>query len=181
MSKEPWVYGRVEGMNAFLAGIVEGMAETRLYDIQKKYCRSEDAIRIDTDVFALEGDGPDAIKEAIKRRIIAGGLEYTDYRNYPELKPTIEKAESMEFEKQDISFSDALLNGLGLSVDINDETIKSIETLCRDLRWYIGETVNVYKINDRNGLLKTYVWLPLISYIFEFESYAVLFIMGSSD
>ena len=181
MSKEPWVYGRVEGTNAFLAGIVEGMAETRFYDIQKKYCKPGDVLSIDTDVFELEGSGSDTIKTAIKRRITAGSLEYVDYRNYPELKPTTEKVESMELEKQDITFQDALLNGLSLSVDINDEICDSIDTLCGDLKWYIGETVNVYKINDKNGLLKTYIFWPLISYIFEFESYAVLFIIGSSD
>ena len=161
MSKEPWVYGRVEGTKAFLAGIVEGMAETRFYDIQKKYCKPGDTLSIDTDVFELEGNGSDAIKAAIKRRITAGSLEYVDYRNNPELKPTTEKVDGMEFEKQDITFQDALLNGVSLSVAINDEIHNSIYTLYSDLRWYIGETVNVYKINDTQDLLNTYQWNPL--------------------
>lgn len=181
MSKEAYIYKKVNGTKAYLAGIVEVYTERCLQEAFKKIPGYGFGYSFTSDVFGLGEDNELTIQQAIRKRIDEKCFDLL----FDKEEPTKEQIEMMisglEITKMNVSIEDAVKELIKVASENADYISDDILEYCRDLEWYLGKPINVYNVRDRNDLFTAYEYLVFGTIFIEYEEFAVMLNIGTSD
>lgn len=179
MSKEACIYKNVNGTEAYLAGIVEVYTEICLTGAFKKIPNY--GYSLTSDVFGLGENNELSIQQAIRKRIDEKCFDMLfDDGDVPE--ETIEMMiAGLEITKMNVGIEDAIKELIKVAIKNVELISDDISEYCRNLEWYLGKPINVYNVHDNKGLFTAYEYLIFGTIFIEYEEFAVMLNIGTSD
>lgn len=181
MSKDACIYSKVNGTEAYLAGIVEVYTERCLQEAFKKIPGYGYGYSLTSDVFGLGKNNELNIKQAIRKRIDERCFDLLFDKGEPPKEQIEIMISGLEISKMNVSIEDAIKELIKIAIKnvefINDDILE----YCRDLEWYLGKPLNVYNVRDNKDLFTAYEYLIFGTIFIEYEEFAVMLNIGTSD
>lgn len=181
MSKEACIYKNVNGTEAYLAGIVEVYTEICFMEAFKKIPNYGYGYSLTSDVFGLGENNELSIQQAIRKRIDEKCFDLL-FDDGDVSEETIEMMiAGLEITKMNVGIEDAIKELIKVAIKNVELISDDISEYCRALEWYLGKPINVYNVRDNKDLFTAYEYLIFGTIFIEYEEFAVMLNIGTSD
>ncbi len=175
MSKDYCGFSNEDGETAFLAGVVDVLADELSLFLDRTNA-------LDADIFLVVDNNISLLNDSVKKRLHA----YKDKYGCSSII-TDEKIDAIDIQlkKSDLSADAALLDYMKKNSDKKDVG-NAVDEFLHNLNWYLGEPIGVYvpvRKSDRNVSVIGNIYLGIAwDYFFiEYNQYFLMIVFGTSE
>ena len=181
MSKEAYIYNKVNGTESYLAGIVEVYTETILERALNKVSRCGLCISLVSDVYGVGENNELTIQQAIKKRIDEKCFDlFFDDGDVDDI--IVEKLiNGLEVKKLDCDINTAIEELLTVGTRNAYEIKSDIEEYTKSLEWYLGKPLKIYQVSDNCQMFMAYIYIVFGILIIEYEEFLLMIGIGTND
>lgn len=181
MSKDACIYNKVNGTEAYLAGIVEVYTECilgkRLGEVSKSGC----CISLISDVYGAGENNELSVQQAIKKRIEEKCFDLMFDNGEVDNEVVKKLINEMEIKKIDSDANTAIEELIKVGISNAGELKSDIQQYTTSLEWYLGKPLNVYSVIDKGKLFDNYIYIPFGVIIIEYEEFYMMIGIGTND
>lgn len=181
MSKDACIYNKVNGTEAYLAGIVEVYTEIFLGARLNKVSKAGFCVSLISDVYGAGENNELSVQQALKKRIEEKCFDLLFDKGDIDNEVIDKLIDKIEIKKLDSDINSAIEELIKAGISNAYELKTDIERYTTSLEWYLGKPLNVYQIMDKGKLFDNYIYIPFGILIVEYEEFYMMIGIGTDD